>query len=75
MPIFEYKCLNCGENFEILVIPGREEEEAVCPKCASENIEKKLPLLGNMRNSRQSKSFGCSQASGGCDMPKRCCEL
>jgi putative FmdB family regulatory protein len=35
MPIFEYKCLKCGKEFEHLVIPANRDEEAACPKCES----------------------------------------
>jgi putative FmdB family regulatory protein len=35
MPIFEYKCLKCGNQFEHLVIPTTKDEEPTCPKCQS----------------------------------------
>ena len=40
MPIFEYRCSACGDEFEHLVlnsspVPG-------CPLCGSENIEKMM---------------------------------
>lgn len=39
MPIYEYVCKNCGENFEVLVFGNRKVN---CPKCNSENISKKF---------------------------------
>lgn len=42
MPIFEYKCESCGEEFELFFKPGEDiEKEAICPKCGSES--KKMP--------------------------------
>ncbi len=32
MPVFEYRCLECGERFDRVVLPGEEEPEA-CPSC------------------------------------------
>jgi len=37
MPIFEYRCENCGEKFEKLIYGA---EELTCPKCGSKNIKK-----------------------------------
>jgi putative FmdB family regulatory protein len=42
MPIFEFKCLSCNECFEILVLKKKEEVEARCPKCGSEEFERVL---------------------------------
>ncbi len=39
MPIYEYECKSCGENFEVLVFGNRK---VVCPKCDSEQITKKF---------------------------------
>ena len=35
MPIYEYKCTECGEKFEKLVASFRSAAEADCPKCGS----------------------------------------
>ncbi len=43
MPIYEFKCLECEEFFEILVTRSSEEDvEMECPKCGSENFERIL---------------------------------
>ncbi|MDR2811917.1 MAG: zinc ribbon domain-containing protein [Endomicrobium sp.] len=39
MPIFEFTCAECGENFEILVLSGEAIE---CPKCGNKNVIKQL---------------------------------
>ena len=39
MPIFEYACRGCGEEFELLV---QGMAQASCPSCESLELEKKL---------------------------------
>jgi putative FmdB family regulatory protein len=39
MPVFEYKCKDCGFEFEELVFGDREIS---CPECDSKKTEKKI---------------------------------
>lgn len=44
MPIYEFKCRNCGQEFEFLKI--KSDETVQCPKCQAKgegNLEKKPP--------------------------------
>jgi putative FmdB family regulatory protein len=41
MPIYEYDCKECGEQFELLIRPGTAE---TCPGCGGEKIVKLLSL-------------------------------
>lgn len=38
MPIYEYKCKDCGHKFEVLVYSG--DAKITCEKCGSENSDK-----------------------------------
>jgi putative FmdB family regulatory protein len=40
MPIYEFRCLQCNECFEILVLKKDEAVETCCPKCGSEDFER-----------------------------------
>jgi putative FmdB family regulatory protein len=42
MPIFEYKCNVCGEDFEKLVFGNKEVN---CPKCNSKEVKKKFSVF------------------------------
>lgn len=41
VPIYEYRCLECGHEFELLVRRGVTE---ACEKCSTERIERRLSL-------------------------------
>ncbi len=41
MPIYEYACRKCGNEFEVLV---RGKETPACPKCKADDLERVLSL-------------------------------
>jgi putative FmdB family regulatory protein len=42
MPIYEYRCANCGTEFEKLV---RASDTLKCPSCEGEELHKKLSVF------------------------------
>jgi putative FmdB family regulatory protein len=41
MPIYEYRCEDCGERFEKLVLPGRQTAgEVRCPACGGVQVQR-----------------------------------
>ena len=40
MPIFEFKCMECEEFFELLFMGNDDEREVKCPKCSSKDVER-----------------------------------
>ena len=40
MPIFEFRCIECGDTFEKLFINSSEKVEIACPNCHSESLER-----------------------------------
>ncbi|HDH53341.1 MAG TPA: zinc ribbon domain-containing protein [Nitrospirae bacterium] len=60
MPIYEYKCIDCEEDFEELV--SGTDPDVSCPKCSSKNIKKKLSLFG-MSGVEKAAGSGCSSCS------------
>ncbi len=42
MPIFEYRCSGCGDEFESLVLNSSPAPE--CPSCGSPDLEKMMSL-------------------------------
>lgn len=65
MPLFEYECRKCGHEFEALVIGTKKP---VCPKCKSEELEKRVSPLGFAGVGASSfgrSSGGCGSSGGG----------
>jgi putative FmdB family regulatory protein len=48
MPIFEYLCQACKNQFELLV---RESTKVECPECKSAKLEKQLSVFAAVSNS------------------------
>jgi len=38
MPIFEFKCIDCEEFFQVLFMSGDDTKEIKCPKCSSSAV-------------------------------------
>jgi len=66
MPIFEYVCKTCGEEFEKL-LPA-VDAKTNCPKCGSKEVGKKLSrFAASVKNSGcPSKDICPGASSGGC---------
>ena len=42
MPLYEYRCRQCEESFEILQRIGAGAEGLVCPKCGASKLSKQV---------------------------------
>ncbi|MFC1534241.1 zinc ribbon domain-containing protein [Thermodesulfobacteriota bacterium] len=40
MPIFEFRCIECGNIFEKLFMNSDEKMDMACPDCKSESFER-----------------------------------
>ncbi len=61
MPIFEFKCSDCGEKFEKLIFSS-DKNKVKCPKCNSENVNKVFSVFASKGVSKGISS--CSAPSG-----------
>ncbi|HCC68440.1 MAG TPA: FmdB family transcriptional regulator [Nitrospiraceae bacterium] len=64
MPIFEYRCQDCGEDFEKLLYRDCPVD---CQKCGSKNVKKKFSVFGmsgvEKPSSPSSTCSSCSSSS------------
>jgi len=63
MPIYEYRCRQCQDEFETLVRNARDEEQIECPQCGSTELERVLSLCA--RGAGHTQSSGCQPRSTG----------
>lgn len=49
MPVFEYRCADCGRKFSALVGMTAEPDDARCPNCRSLNTSKLVSRPGRYR--------------------------
>ena len=66
MPLYEYRCTKCGEQFEVRQSMGEDGSKLNCPKCQA---GKPVRLMSTFSSSSSSGSFdsgdSCSTFSGG----------
>jgi len=65
MPIYEYECIECGNNFEQLVFSNSEKVH--CSQCLSTRVKKKLSAFGMKSGEKSTSSAGsaCNSCSSG----------
>lgn len=68
MPIYEYRCLNCGRISEIL-LRNLDNENIECPICGSENLEKLLSASYAIRMNDSMPAGTCCGRTERCETP------
>jgi len=75
MPIYEYRCSECGSSFERLLLPAKDQGVS-CPRCSSEDVARIPSTFAVGRsNSGGSPGAACCGLDSPCEDPKRCCEV
>lgn len=67
MPIYEFKCSNCEEFFEVIVMGSNNNDAVSCPKCKSTEFQRVV--------SKTNFSMGSSSGTGakGVQTQERAC--
>lgn len=64
MPLFEYSCLECGTDFESLVLKDSEIAELRCPTCSGKNLEQKVSAFASISDNGASGAVNCAPSGG-----------
>ena len=65
MPIYEFRCGHCGDEFELLL--KRDETSVKCPECLSADVVRKFSSFAVKSGSSSSdRSMGASAGQGSC---------
>jgi putative FmdB family regulatory protein len=65
MPIYEFDCHGCGQDFDKLVRSMNAVSDVTCPACDSHDVKKKLSVFssrmsGGTRSSAASAAASCA---------------
>lgn len=63
MPIYEFKCMDCDQYLEILVMKKEDEVELVCSHCGSGNLERILSTTSHTMTGGGAGKAGSGEAS------------
>ncbi len=66
MPIYAYRCRDCGQEFSTLVMSGETPE---CERCASVHLDQQLSLIASPNKGGEAAP---AMAAGACDMMGGC---
>ncbi|MFQ6607730.1 MAG: zinc ribbon domain-containing protein [Fidelibacterota bacterium] len=69
MPMFDFRCSECGYIFEELIFGWNNDKEIICPQCQSQKTEKLMsaPAIGTAIGSSScefSTKNGCNAPAG-----------
>jgi putative FmdB family regulatory protein len=67
MPIYEYKCEQCGGSYEQMRRMTDADRDLECPSCKSTAIKRQLSAFAT---TTASSSAGPSPMGGGCGKPQ-----
>ena len=73
MPLYEYKCLDCSETFQLRRTFDKATAVAECPSCTSERTRKLLAEFMMLSGSGSMKSLDTASPSGDPMMGGGCC--
>ncbi|MDI6688571.1 MAG: zinc ribbon domain-containing protein [Desulfobacterales bacterium] len=63
MPIYEYHCNNCDENFELLIFG---KEQPICPSCKNKKVVRLMSACGFMSKGSGGETVRSSAADSSC---------
>ncbi|MCH8067881.1 MAG: zinc ribbon domain-containing protein [Candidatus Marinimicrobia bacterium] len=69
MPMYDYRCKQCGDKFEELIFSWNKEKEIICPNCSSKDAERLIGAPVSIGTS--SRSFPQDPSDG--TSPEQCC--
>jgi len=69
MPIYEYRCNDCGATSEFLVGIGSDVETLNCKQCGSSQLEKVLSVSHSVMSEKRSPGHTCCGREERCATP------
>jgi putative FmdB family regulatory protein len=72
MPIFEYKCQDCGTSFEKLIRRTGNGEQVSCPSCGKDHVSQQLSTFAAHAGSSGKPGVSDLPCGNRCPHPGMC---
>lgn len=76
MPLFEYRCSECGKRTELMILAGDGKFDPACPACGSAKMNRLLSRFAAHGTHKSEESFdGLDKMPCGadeCEAPEMC---
>jgi len=72
MPIYEYRCEDCGSKFEKLVRRAADADALECPSCGQRHLKQELSTFAAHSNGGTKPAPMPSCPGGRCSNPSMC---
>ena len=60
MPIYEHRCLDCDNTFQLLQRIGASSDGVSCPKCSGDHVERLLSCFASASSGTAVSQAACS---------------
>lgn len=68
MPIYQYKCLECGDVSEFLILGSSDSKALACRSCGSQSLERLISAPSLLKNVTNSGATCCGRTER-CETP------
>lgn len=74
MPLYEFICAGCQEEFEILIRQQSDKKTLSCPKCHSRKVKQQFSVFGLInRDKSNDQPFSSNSTSSCTSCPNHSC--
>jgi len=68
MPMYDYRCHDCGHQWEVL-LPSADTAPDACPQCGGGELQRLLPTANVARGERREPGKTCCGRDERCSTP------
>ena len=69
MPIYEFRCRECGHVSELLLPQPSNSKTLACPSCSSQNLERLISVPSLLKNRANAPGTTCCGREERCETP------
>jgi len=73
MPIYDYRCTDCGSTYDVFHKVREVQEDIVCPSCGSLHHQRLIGAPNFAMSTKSGSAFSTPQASSGCSTEEGGC--